>query len=90
MGKNKVEKKVKLCKVRLNYSIEYYVAANDNKEETATSIAERNTTLKMEHVLGKTIQFNNAEIISVKDVNYSFETNSNEVEKKAELVYAMA
>jgi hypothetical protein len=63
-------KKIKLCKVRLNYSVEYYVAANDNKEETAISIAETNTSFKLGNVLGSTFNFNNGEIIESKETEY--------------------
>jgi len=63
-------KKIKLCKVRLNYSVEYYVAANDNKEETAISIAETNTSFKLGNVLGSTFHFNNGEIIESKETEY--------------------
>jgi hypothetical protein len=90
MKKIKLRKKVKLCKVRLNYSVEYYVAANDNKEETAISAAERNVTFKMKQTLGDIIEFNDAEIVSAKEVDYSFERDSNEAETESELVYAMA
>lgn len=63
-------KKIKLCKVRLNYSVEYYVAANDNKEETAISIAKTNTNFKLGNVLGSTFHFNNGEIIESKETEY--------------------
>ena len=58
-----MKKKIKLCKIRLNYSVEYYVVANDNKEETAISIAETKTSFKLANALGSTFHFNNGEII---------------------------
>jgi hypothetical protein len=44
----------------------------------------------MKQTLGDIIEFNDAEIVSAKEVDYSFERDSNEAETESELVYAMA
>ena len=78
MGKN-----IKLCKVVLNYNVEYYIAANDNKSETAIDNARKNIDFKLKETLGDTFDFVNAYVKSEKQVSYKDEE---EVAKSEELV----
>lgn len=78
-----MEKNIKLCKVVLNYNVEYYIAANDNKSETAIDNARKNLDFKLKETLGDTFDFVNAYVKSEKQISYKVEE---EVSKSEELV----